>query len=44
MLTEKAACANCLNVAEQFRAKYPNVTVNIFDNQGVMLSPPRNTP
>jgi len=44
ILTEKAACASCLNVAEQFRAKYPNITVNIFDNQGVMLRPPRKTP
>lgn len=24
ILTEKAACASCLNVAEQFKAKYPN--------------------
>lgn len=44
ILTEKAACASCLNVAEQFRAKYPNITVNIFDNQGVMLRPPRKAP
>ena len=43
ILTEKAACASCLNVAEQFKAKYPNVEVNIFDNQGVMLRPPRRT-
>jgi filamentous hemagglutinin len=44
ILTEKAACASCLNVAEQFKAKYPNVIVNILDNQGVMLRPPRKTP
>ncbi|HEP8802894.1 TPA: DUF637 domain-containing protein, partial [Pseudomonas aeruginosa] len=44
ILTEKAACASCLNVAEQFKAKYPNITVNILDNQGVMLRPPRKTP
>ncbi|MFY0480929.1 deaminase domain-containing protein, partial [Achromobacter marplatensis] len=43
ILTEKAACASCLNVAEQFKAKYPNVEVNISDNQGVMLRPPRKT-
>ncbi|WFC60666.1 hypothetical protein EWH21_02715 [Pseudomonas sp. REST10] len=36
--------ASCLNVAEQFKAKYPNITVNILDNQGVMLRPPRKTP
>ncbi|WP_422394137.1 deaminase domain-containing protein [Pseudomonas poae] len=35
ILTEKAACASCLNVAEQFKAKHPNITVNILDNQGV---------
>ncbi|WP_192929439.1 deaminase domain-containing protein, partial [Pseudomonas aeruginosa] len=44
ILMEKAACASCLNVAEQFKAKYPNITVNILDNQGVMLRPPRKTP
>ncbi len=44
ILTEKAACASCLNVAEQFKAKYPNITVNILDNKGVMLRPPRKMP
>ena len=44
IFTEKAACASCLSVAEQFRTKYPNITVNILDNQGVMLRPPRKTP
>ncbi|WP_207283216.1 hypothetical protein [Pseudomonas sp. FW300-N2F2] len=44
MLTEKAVCTSYLNVAEQFKAKYPNITVNILDNQGVMLRPPRKTP
>ena len=44
ILTEKAACASCLNLAEQFKAKHPNITVNILDNQGVMLRPPRKTP
>ncbi|WP_371916128.1 deaminase domain-containing protein [Pseudomonas sp. URIL14HWK12:I9] len=44
ILMEKAACASCLNVAGQFRARYPNISVNILDNQGVMLRPPRKTP
>lgn len=44
ILTEKPACASCLNVVEQFKAKYPNITVNMLDNQGVMLRPPRKTP
>lgn len=43
-LAEKPACASCLNVVEQFKAKYPNIAVNILDNQGVMLRPPRKTP
>ncbi|WP_082223541.1 deaminase domain-containing protein [Pseudomonas sp. RIT-PI-a] len=41
--TEKSACASFLNVAEQVKAKYPNITVNIFDSQGVILHPPRKT-
>ncbi|WP_460318767.1 hypothetical protein [Pseudomonas ogarae] len=44
ILTEKTAGTSCLNVAEQFKAKYPSITVNILDNQGVMLRPPRKTP
>ena len=30
ILTKKAACASCLNVAEQLKAKYPKFEVNIF--------------
>ncbi|WP_239384283.1 deaminase domain-containing protein [Delftia tsuruhatensis] len=40
IFTEKPACASCLGVAEQFKEKYPNVMVNIYDNGGVMLRPP----
>lgn len=34
----------CIPNLSLIRAKYPNVTVNIFDNQGVRLRPPRKTP
>lgn len=43
IFTEKPACASCLGVVEQFKAKYPNIIVNILDNRGVMLRPPRKT-
>jgi filamentous hemagglutinin len=43
IVTERPACDSCLNVVEQFRAKYPNIEVKVFDNNGVPL-PPRNTP
>ncbi|MBD9547759.1 deaminase domain-containing protein [Pseudomonas sp. PDM01] len=36
LLTERAPCASCSNVIELFRAKYPNITVNVFDNGGVI--------
>lgn len=44
ILTEKYACASCLSVADQFRLRYPNITVNIFDNKGVMLRPTEKVP
>lgn len=43
IFTEKPACVSCLGVVEQFKARYPNIIVNIFDNQGVMLRPPRKS-
>ena len=44
IFTEKPACVSCLGAGEQFNERYPNVTVNFIDNQGVMLRPPRRTP
>jgi filamentous hemagglutinin len=41
IVTERPACDSCLNVANQFRAKYPNIEVRVFDNNGVLLPPPR---
>ncbi|WP_295912000.1 hemagglutinin repeat-containing protein [uncultured Xanthomonas sp.] len=44
IFTEKAACASCLGVIEQFKEKFPNITVNVLDNKGAMLRPPRKVP
>lgn len=39
IFTERAACASCLGVAEQFNKCYPNIKVNIFDNNGNLIKP-----
>ncbi|PTS82059.1 hypothetical protein DBR00_18250 [Pseudomonas sp. HMWF032] len=39
IFTERAACASCLGVVEQFKAKYPGIQVNVLDNNGVLLRP-----
>lgn len=44
LFTEKQACTSCLDVADQFRVKYPNITVNILDNNNIMLRPPKKEP
>nr|WP_267483604.1 MULTISPECIES: deaminase domain-containing protein [Photorhabdus] len=41
IFTERPACASCLSVVDQFRAKYPNIQVNVLDNNGIVLRPPR---
>ncbi|MBQ0922276.1 DUF637 domain-containing protein, partial [Hydrogenophaga aromaticivorans] len=44
LLTERAPCASCSNVIDQFKAKYPNVTVNVFDNNGKIILPTKKGP
>ncbi|MEG9488531.1 deaminase domain-containing protein [Mannheimia indoligenes] len=39
ILTERPACPSCLGVAEQFNKRYPNIKVNIFDNNGNLIKP-----
>jgi filamentous hemagglutinin len=39
LLTERTPCASCSNVIDLFRAKYPNITVNVFDNNGKVILP-----
>ncbi len=39
IVTESPACDSCLSVVDQFQAKYPNIEVKVFDNNGVMLQP-----
>ncbi|MBD7923456.1 two-partner secretion domain-containing protein [Xanthomonas bonasiae] len=41
IFTERAACSSCMGVVEQFKAKYPNISVNILDNNDVVLRPPK---
>lgn len=36
LLTERAPCASCSNVIQQFQAKYPNIQVNVMNNGGVV--------
>ncbi|QVN18573.1 hemagglutinin repeat-containing protein [Burkholderia pyrrocinia] len=36
LLTERAPCASCSNVIQQFQEKYPNIKVNVMDNGGVI--------
>lgn len=37
IFTERPACASCLGVAEQFNKRYPNININIFDNNGKQI-------
>ena len=44
LLTERAPCVSCSNVIDQFKAKYPNISVNVFDNNGKLISPTKKVP
>jgi len=39
IFTERPACDSCMDVANQFRNKYPNINVTIYNNNGVVLGP-----
>ncbi|WP_077466688.1 deaminase domain-containing protein, partial [Rodentibacter sp. Ppn85] len=39
IFTERPACPSCLGVTEQFNKRYPNIKVNIFDNNGKQIKP-----
>ncbi|CAN7613909.1 deaminase domain-containing protein [Acidovorax sp. LjRoot194] len=41
LLTERAPCVSCANVIDQFKAKYPNITINVLDNGGNIVPPIR---
>ncbi|MEH2922306.1 DUF637 domain-containing protein [Samsonia erythrinae] len=41
IFTERAACESCLGVVDQFQKKYPGITVEVIDNNDVMLVPRR---
>ena len=36
--TEKPICASCSNVAQQFKSRYPNISVQIIDSNGRILT------
>jgi hypothetical protein len=44
LLTERSPCASCSNVIDLFRAKYPNITLNVFDNNGRLIPPTKKGP
>ncbi|WP_284079155.1 deaminase domain-containing protein, partial [Herbaspirillum aquaticum] len=44
LLTERAPCSSCSNVIDLFRAKYPNVRINVFDNSGKVIPPTKKGP
>ncbi|TXD88024.1 hypothetical protein FUT87_11980 [Mitsuaria sp. TWR114] len=39
IMTERGACRSCLNAADKFMEKYPNITVKIYDNSDVVFKP-----
>ena len=39
LFVELTPCPSCTGVIDQFKAKYPNITVNVMDNNGVRLVP-----
>jgi len=41
LLTEREPCTSCSNIIEKFQAKYPNISLKIMDNNGVVLNPPK---
>ena len=36
--TEKPVCASCFGVAQQFKSRYPNITIKIIDGNGIVLT------
>ncbi|KAF0863509.1 hypothetical protein PLD_22910 [Pseudomonas sp. LD120] len=39
IFTERPACSSCLGVVEQFKVKYPNIRIDVLDNNGVVMRP-----
>ena len=38
IFSEKPVCDSCSNVAQQFKERYPNITINMIDGNGKMLT------
>lgn len=41
IFSENPMCASCSGVVTQFETMYPGITVNVLDNNGVRLIPPK---
>nr|WP_279588213.1 deaminase domain-containing protein [Luteibacter anthropi] len=39
LLTERSVCESCAGVISKFRERYPGITLNVVDNDGVLLRP-----
>ncbi|MDX6916963.1 deaminase domain-containing protein [Pectobacterium carotovorum] len=39
IFTERAACESCLGVVDQFQKMYPNIKLELLDNNDVVLKP-----
>ncbi|MFC9710482.1 deaminase domain-containing protein [Paenibacillus sp. NPDC056933] len=39
LFTEKDTCGSCNNIISQFKAKYPNITIEIIHNGGIPVIP-----
>ena len=44
LLTERPPCSSCSNVINLFKAKYPNITINVLDNGGANIPPTKKGP
>ncbi|MDB0564344.1 deaminase domain-containing protein [Ralstonia solanacearum] len=36
LFTERAPCSSCSSIIRQFQQRYPNITINVMDNGGVI--------
>ena len=38
-MTERAPCTSCSNIISNFQKRYPNIQLNILDNNGKVVKP-----
>lgn len=39
LMTERAPCTSCSNIISNFQKRYPNIQLNILDNNGKVVKP-----